>query len=230
MKLFESKKLHYRKYLYKLRLDNTLSGIFRTELQRGGKLEYAKAKLEEYLVKDRNGDAITSTKYRTQIVITKEELYDAYQLYKTLRNATDYLLRCEHRSLMLYSNDKPLLLNIAQKLHTKDVEFWEPDQSAIEFLKNNTNVIIVNKEPEFPYKVTFGKRPGKPELAKWIDKNLDKVQIGSILHSNLRNSAKWIQGQYFYVRDENVIFLLQIMIGDNIGRIDKLVYKADIDK
>ena len=46
---------------------------------------------------------------------------------------------------------------------------------------------------------------------------------------NLRTRS-WIQGQYIYVRDENVIFLLQILVGDNISRIDKLVYKDDIDK
>ena len=47
---------------------------------------------------------------------------------------------------------------------------------------------------------------------------------------NLSNEYSYIQGQYIYVRDENVIFLLQLMIGDNISRIDKLVCKANIDK
>lgn len=230
LKLFESKKLHYKKYLYKLKVANPLTGIFRTEIQKGGKLEYARSKLEDYLTKEKNGDSLTSTKYRTTITISNHDLHEAYEIYKILRNAADYMLRCEYQTLIIYTNDRLLLEKISKKITSREVEIWEPDQKAVEFLKNNTNVIIVNKQPEYPYKITFGKKPGKLELAKWIEKNSDKVQIGSVLLQNLKSGARWIQGQYFYVKDENVIFLLQIMIGDNIGRIDKLVYKADIDK
>lgn len=231
LKLFESKKLHYKKYLYKLRVSNPLTGIFRTEIQKGKRLEYARSKLEDYLNKEKNGDPLTSTKYRTTVTISSSDLHEAYEIYKILSNATDeYMLRCEYQALIVYTNNRSLLDKISKKITSRDVEIWEPDQNAVEFLKNNTNVIIVNKVPEFPYKITLGKKPGKPELANWIEKNSNKVQIGSVLLNNLKTSARWIQGQYFYVKDENVIFLMQIMIGDNIGRIDKLVYKADIDK
>ena len=60
--------------------------------------------------------------------------------------------------------------------------------------------------------------------------NLDKVQVGPTLMENLSKKSSYIQGQYMYARDENIVFLLQIMISDNISRIDKLVCKANIDK
>lgn len=34
----------------------------------------------------------------------------------------------------------------------------------------------------------------------------------------------WVKGYYFYVRDSKSLFIAQMMVGDNIMRIDKLVY------
>jgi len=42
--------------------------------------------------------------------------------------------------------------------------------------------------------------------------------------------GRWIQGTYMYVRNEHVVMLVQMIVGDNITRIDKLIYKANIDK
>jgi hypothetical protein len=228
-KLLESKKLHYKKYLYKLKLTNPLAGIFRTERQRGGKLEFAKARIEEFFDQHRNNQPIVSIRYRTQVSITYQEVLDANEIYKTMRSAaTEYLLRCEYQTIIVYSNDKGLLVKLSKKIVTGDTELWEPDKSVVGFLSTNANTIMVDIPTDFPYKITFGRKPAKIELANWIDNNSDKVKIGNILLDNLRNEVRWIQGQYFYVKDEKVIFLLKIMLGDNIGKIDKLVYKGDI--
>jgi hypothetical protein len=39
----------------------------------------------------------------------------------------------------------------------------------------------------------------------------------------------WVNGMYFYARDERIIQLCHLML-DNIRRIDKVIYKQDIDK
>jgi hypothetical protein len=227
--LLESKKLHYKKYLYKLKVTTPLAGIFRTERQRGGKLEFAKASLEEFFEQHRNGHPIVSTRYRSVVSISHQQLLDANEIYKTMRSATtEYLLRCEYQTIMVYSNDKGLLVKLSKKINTGDLELWEPDKTVVGFLSANANTIMVDNPTDFPYKITFGRKPAKVELADWIDNNADKVKIGSILLENLRNEVRWIQGQYFYVKDEKIIFLLKIMLGDNIGKIDKLVYKGDI--
>jgi DNA primase large subunit len=41
------------------------------------------------------------------------------------------------------------------------------------------------------------------------------------------NSTAWIKGYYIYVSDEKLVLLLQMLIGNNIQRIDKLVSTAD---
>jgi len=137
-------------------------------------------------------------------------------------------LRCEHQTIIIYTNNLTTLTKLSKNIRTDDIELWEPSKEVVSFLVANANTIIIDKPTDFPYKITFGRKPGKAELADWIDNNSDKVKIGNILLENLRCETRWIQGQYFYVKDEKIIFLLKIMLGDNIGKIDKLVYKGDI--
>lgn len=230
LQLHETKKLHYGKYLYKLKLQNRLAGIFRTELQRNGKLNYAKTKIEQYFRQHRLGEIITASRWRTQVVISATDLADANAVYKVLKTSNDYMVRCEYSTLMIYSNNRSMLLKIVDKLAGSQPELWEPDPTTINYLKGNEHTILVDNPTSYPYKLTFGRKKANPSLASWIDKNGDKVKAGPILMENLRKGSVWIQGQYIYVRDENVIFLLQMLIGDNIARIDKLVYKGNIDK
>tara|TARA_B110000503_G_scaffold138300_1_gene224234 strand:- start:75 stop:773 length:699 start_codon:yes stop_codon:yes gene_type:complete len=225
----ETNKLHYGKYLYKLKIYNQLSHIFRTELQRNGKLSYAKQRISEYFLSHKNGDYIYRNNWGVKTHIAPETLIDANEIFKVLKLSSDYLVRCETHTIIVYSNNKTLLLKLANKTKYARPELWEPAATNIDFLKNNTNVILIDKPSLYPFKISFGRKKGKPELAKWIKANLDKVQAGVILLKNLEDSG-WIQGQYIYARDEGIVFLIQMIAGDNITRIDKLVYKANLDK
>jgi hypothetical protein len=230
LKLLESKKLHYKKYLYKLKVSNPIANIFRTDRQRGGNLEFARSELDKYYNLYNEGSPLVCYRFRTSTPVDFKFVEEANEIYNILLSASGYLMRCEHKTMIIYSNDKKLLVSISKKIHSGEVEFWEPDKAVVKFLTSNANTIIVDKPTDFPYKITLGREPGSPQLANWIVNNTDKVKIGPVLLDNLHKTVKWIQGQYFYVRDEHVIFLLQIMISTNISRIDKLVYKGDIDK
>jgi hypothetical protein len=232
LRLYESKKLHYGKYLYKLKIISPLAGIFRTDLQKNknGILSYAKERLDRYSSNSHNGEQAIIKKFKASITITSDELFDAKNIYNALRNSSNHLIRCEHNSLIIYTNNKSTLTKLSKKLKTDNVELWEPDVNVIDFLQNNANIIIVDKPPRFPYKITFGRKSPNLEFLNWVMNNLNKVQVGPTLMENLSKKSSYIQGQYMYARDENIVFLLQIMIGDNISRIDKLVCKANIDK
>lgn len=230
LKLHEAKRLHYGKYLYKLKTKNSLASIFRTDLQRNGNLSYAEQRLKDFVQRSRSNENITvKTKFfRTTLVLTTE-VDDAYYIYKCLKNATEYMIRCEHNTLIIYSNEYELLKKISSKLNS-NVELWKPTPAAIDFLTNNQNVILVNYQPEFPWKLTFGKKPGSKTLANWIKKNSKNVSIGRVALEHHEKENGWIQGTYMYARNEHVVMLIQMIVGDNVTRIDKLVYKADIDK
>lgn len=230
LKLHEAKRLHYGKYLYKLKTTNTLTSIFRTDLQRNGKLSYAEQRLKEFVQRNKSNEILTlRNRFSKATVIHSHEVDEAYHIYKCLKNAGEYMIRCESRTLIIYTNDHDLLKKVSSKLSV-NVEIWEPAKSAIDFLTNNQNVILVNQEPKFPWKLTFGKKPGSKILADWIKKNSKNVSIGKVALDHHENEYRWIQGTYMYVRNEHVVMLVQMIVGDNITRIDKLIYKANIDK
>jgi len=224
---FKTVKLHYGKYLYKLQLYNLLAHIFRTEFQRGGKLSYAKDCLNEYNAMLESGQIIKRSKWTTSVIPTTH-LEDANVIYKKLRYSKDYLVRVECNSLIIYSNNKKFLMNIADNIKLQPVDFWEPDETITSYLKNNEKVIVVDKPTEYMYKVTFGRKRAKPELATWLEANTDKSKAGRIFKENCKNS-NYINGQYVYLRDDKVLFLLNMIAGDNVTRVDKLIYRNDIN-
>jgi hypothetical protein len=57
---------------------------------------------------------------------------------------------------------------------------------------------------------------------------MDKIRIGEQCLDNM--SVGWVDGNYFFVRDEKVLMLVRMMIGDSITRIERQVYQDDLDK
>jgi len=232
LKLRETKFLHYGKYLYKLKLKNQLAIIFRNTSSKVTTLDYVNERLEYYNENLERKILPVIRRSRANVTVPLEDLSDATTIYQELIlvNRSEFSLRCERDSLTIYGNNLFTLENIINKINTKIIELWKPDLRTIDFLSNNKNVIVVNSPTDYPYKVSFGNKPASPSFAEWIKHNRDKIKVGDVLMRNLQEGAKWINGQYVYVRDENIIMLLQLIIGGNICRIDKLVYKEDIDK
>ena len=228
LKKFETKKLHYGRYLYKVVVRTPLASIFRTEMQRNGKLSYARDHIQEYMRLHAARMPIVKRSWRSEEVINFADVIEADKICKLLLHKHEYLVRCEFNTLIIYSNDKPLLEKISK--YDSAQEFWEPDTASIEYLQSNTNIILSDKQTNFPIKLTFGQNPAKRSMGTWIQNNQDKVRCGPVLLRNFLNRERWIKGQYIFVRDEKVLFMIQLICGDNITRVDKIVYKEDIDK
>ncbi len=225
MKLFESKKLHYNKYLYKLSIRNQCSSFFRTEFQKEGTLSYAKGKLDEcnrhHNFKKTSID-LAGNLFRERI--DNQHYYDAITIYRHLvKTKIDYLIRVELNNLMLYANDRKFLIGLSNKLKVNWIEFYEPDPLQVSLLQNNKNIILVDTPPNYEYKITLGRQLGKPALAKWLDSNPHLGRIGVKARETCANSG-YVKGYYFYVRDTKALLLAQMIVGDNIQRIEQLVY------
>jgi len=222
----ETVKLHYGKYLYKLSIPTPIAGIFRTDFQRGGKLSYAAKNLNEYVKQAENGKVIRKSRWHSQ-TIDMEQLEDGFHIYKTLRYAKDYLIRCEMNTLMVYSNNIKLLDRLTNGLSNTFVEIWKPSKTSQNFLLENKHVLIVDKPSEYKYKISFGRKKAKPELGKWLEANKDKSRAGNIFIKNCKEE-NYINGQYIFLRDDKVLFLVNIIAGDNITRVEQVVFKDDI--
>ena len=230
MKLRETKKLHYNKYLYKLSIPNQCAHIFRTEFQKDGQLGYARQKLDmftqHYSRKEKHIIVPWGGGGRFQDEIPVEHYYDAIEIYRHLKSKINYTVRIEVNTLNIYSNDRKFLISLSNKLRHKFVEFWEPAPEDIDKLLTNENIIIVNKKPQYEYKVTLSKGKGNPSLASWIDANPKLGRMGEIAKGECYNNG-WVKGYYFFVRDTKSLLIAQMLVGDNIQRIDKLVYNKE---
>lgn len=222
--LNETIKLHYGKYLYKIKMVNQLGSIFRTEFQRDGKLGYARKFLNEYNSDAGDGRIIKKGRF-FDTVISQEELDDANYIYKVLRYAKNYLVRCEYNTLIVYSNNLNFINKLKHGIKSYNCEIWAPLNKNIDYLKQNKNIIIVNTQPELKYKVTFGRKKSSPALGDWLAANTDKSKAGSVFIRNCQDNG-WINGQYIYARDEKVLLLINMLAGDNIIKIEELVCRT----
>ena len=230
LKLHDTRKLHYGEYLYKLVLHNPLCTIFRSELQKNGKLSYAREQLDILTEKYRNNIPLTRKAFRTEVPLNIDDYLDAKDVYSCLKLANNYKIRVSpYMTLILYTNDRSLLVKIINKMRVSAEEFWEPRSEEIELLKQQENIVIVDIAPQFPLKVWFNTNRVPSGFVDWIGANKDKARIGDKALNYLINDGH-LNGYYMYIRDERVMQLVYILAGSSIRRIDKLIYNNNIDK
>lgn len=227
MKLRETKKLHYNQYLYKLSIPNKCAYFFRTEFQKDGHLNYARQRLDilhqYYNPKEKLLIVPWTNNSRMYDEIPVEHYYDAIDIYRTLKGKKDLTIRIETFTINIYSNDRKFLISLSNKLRHRFIEFWEPAPEDVDSLLTQENIIIVNKPPLYLYKITLGKGKGSSSLAKWIDANPTLAKMGDVAKSECYKNG-WVKGYYFYVKDQKSLLIAQMLVGDNIQRIDKMMY------
>jgi len=228
----ETTKLHYNKYLYKLETRLYIAHILRTEIQHGKNFQYARREINAFKARTIPGQKTFQVNARfgqTHLSIDTDELLDVERIIANLMHEEDYTIRVEQSFLNIYSNNESLIDRLAKTLSANHIKVWKPNPDMIEYLQKNKNVIIVNKEVEFDYKVTFGGNSVNPLMANWIVKNPNLCKCGPKLLEKIKNK-KWIKGQYVYIKNDKALTLFQLLSGGNISRIDKLIYKHDLDK
>jgi len=225
LRLYETKKLFWDEYYYKISLANSLAPIFREK-----HFAYSKKVLDEL---QQQQDTQVPLSYYSGIrrvrQITDQSFRDAKVIFNLLTNYhDDYKLRIESSSLNLYTNDINLIDNIKNKVSKECVkEIWQPNKTHLKNLKKG--IILVDECINFEYKVTFGYKDfDYQSFAKWIHANLDKVKIGKTALADLETSG-YVNNHYFYVKNDKVLQLIYLLCS-NIRRVDKIVCKKDLDK
>ena len=222
MKKFETHKLFWDEYLYKLVVHNRLATIFRNK-----NLSHAGQVLGTIREQYENGEPLLLFKSRRQDYVKESQYLDAEKLFHFFSSADNYKLRVESSTINLYSNDYKLLELVSLSLTPGNVtEFWEPQAASIEHLLEKT--IILEEKINYQFRITLGNKRGNTGFAQFAKTNPHLIRIGPVLLKGME-TAGWVSGMYFYARDERVIQLCHLML-DNIRRIDKVIYKQDIDK
>lgn len=170
--------------------------------------------------------------YRTWKEIDERNYLDARHIYACLiRTKDDYKVRVDaYGQMNIFSNSFKLIEKVAKGIRSKRIDIYQPDKSIASELLKNSNIIISNNPVDWSIKVTLGNRVRDYSgFANWIESNKNKIKIGDIALREL-HSHGYVSGYYFYIKNEKMLNLINIMIGDNIRRIDHIIYKGNIDK
>ena len=217
MNLYETTKLFWGKYLYKLSVHNELASIFRCR-----NLSNARQVLDELQQNYEAGLPLERVSWRRVNRVQEHAFIDAKLIYNSFKTADDYLLRIQYNTMNIYSNDESWLKYVSSILAKDSVlEFWAPSEDNIDILDSNT--IIVPKSNGFEYKVTLNSALGNDGFATFATANPHLIKAGPVLIEEMSNNG-YVNNLYFYARDQKVLNLCSLLL-NNIRRIDKLVVK-----
>lgn len=223
MKQFETSKLFYNTYLYKVSITSILATIFREK-----RLPEARKILDEYQTQLETTGQIIESRGRLGRPISIPTLTHAQALYSefSAQKQSSYKLRIEGSSIVVYSNDLYWIEHLENRIDNI-TRVWKPkDSSTINLLE--PNIIISNVPTKYEYKVTVGSDVD-PSFAIWARSNSDKIKAGRKF-LDLVQAKSYVNGMYFYARDLKILQFINIIIGGGIRRVDKIINKPHIDK
>ena len=219
MKNHNTVKRFYNEYANKLVVRNQLAHLFREK-----QWTHARTHLDRLQHEVEKGQPLQRARGQRIESIQVQHLQEARILFNELYQRTDIKLRVENPRMQIYSNDLKLLERLSTKLGNC-IELWSPS-ADVPLIPVNT--IILERPMPYEYRVTLASWV-TDEFASWIDNNLDKIKIGKRCLTSIQN-RHYTQGLYFYVRNERFLQLLNLVMGNCVQRIDKVIYKQNLDK
>ena len=224
-KKYNSNKLFYDTYLYKLQVRTTISSVFRHNKNK----EIHRDKLDK-LIK-LSGPSKESVKISRYKIAAYETMMSASHIMNELQCTTEpFKVRCESYSLIIYANDMDLLDRIMVNLDdSANCKIWTPIVGSEQFLLANRSVSVSKNPVDFKFRCFLKHGTNTGALLNWIKNNPEKAKIGSSTLNALERGY-YITGNYFYVKDEKVLMMAEMVGGKLISKIEKIVHIGDLDK
>lgn len=229
----ETKRLFYGKYLYKFRISTPLAYLFQQNYASGSRFAEFDRTVSELasqfaaLKKGRSSvGTIQIMRWRRSYDVTELELEQIIAIKNILiDNVSEYRSRVESKNICLFTNNENFIDQLkALAFADSDIEIWKPDPTLIATLLAEKDIYIVNKPTDYKYRVTVTGKPSNPkEVAKWLEDNADKVKASDAAIRGF-HAEYWMTSLLFYIRDDKIMLLAQMMFGDRIKKIERLVY------
>ena len=193
---YETTKLFYDKYLFKLGIYNPVAFIFRNK-----NLSHARTIIDDLqLHQEEPIQYKTCSDALRHIDLTVDELHDLKYLLTQFQDQTDFMVRCEQNKMGIFSNNDSWLKRVGKKLDCV-CDFYEPADSTIDLLLNSKNVLIKNAPFDHKYKVTLGENSIDRNFYNWAKNNPDKVRVSPGLLRTIQENG--------YVRANIYIFVMK---------------------
>jgi len=182
---------------------------------RGGDLIYTREMLDHLQTQLEETGKIVLRRFRHPVNLSPYELFNAQKIFSALSKNNNFRIRVEQCDLSIFSIERGWLYNLAKTVNAN--EWWEPTG----ILEPNT-LIMGSAMASWEYKITLG--PNVPtSFCKWVIQNKEKIKIGNTFMKSVINESKYLNGYYFYVKNEKMLNLVTLVLGPSIQRVDKIV-------
>ena len=104
-----------------------------------------------------------------------------------------------------------------------DSTLYAPHVDDEALLLSEPNIELVPTEPTYRYKCYFNTKARRMQsFADYCTNNRDNIRAGERLLTIMRKGYI-LDGQSFYVKNDKMLMLVKLMLGNKIGRIKKLL-------
>lgn len=226
MKLKTTKRLFFKKYLYKVDIYDDYDFIFSSwNNSTPNDYQYAKSVLKNLNSQHNQNKTLTIERksyFRSSYtLITRKQFRAIKKLLNLMENTKEsFRTRTGYNKLTIYTNDYNMIEAIVSSKDINCIEFWEPDSAFVDTLLTEEDVIISNSPVDYEYKVTINTNAGMPELTEWLQNNKDKIKITDYALRKISHGYT----AYFYVKDQKFLLLLQLFLGKEKSKVEKIVY------
>jgi len=228
MKPKKASKLFYNYYAYKINIAMDLCFMFSSYHSSGRGRDGARELIDTFRERLKTKKSFEHRRWSTLHKVTKESVKQAEFILSYLDNY-ECKTRTEYGHRMsIFTNDAVVVAAFKKDPYGLTKEIYEVDPEIRGFLELNPKTCIVNEPTEFEFKV-YLKGHLDPSFANWIDGNPTQCKVGDITLGNIREHA-WMAGNYIFIKNRKILDLVNLIISQNIIKIENLIYLGDIDK
>jgi len=146
------------------------------------------------------------------------DLDRAFNIVKAFQKVSDYKLMVSSPFLTFYTDKFDDFKQVSKELFDY-VKYISMPEDTRPVLEKNT---VYLKRIDYDFKITITQRvPNNESFFKWCTGN-DKIRMPRRCRDHVRRG--WRSGDsYFYVKDAKTLSMVQMFLGSNIQRIDRVV-------
>ncbi|NBP58705.1 hypothetical protein EBU71_19620, partial [bacterium] len=146
------------------------------------------------------------------------DLDRAFNIVKAFQKVSDYKLMVSSPFLTFYTDKFDDFKQVSKELFDY-VKYISMPEDTRPVLEKNT---VYLKRIDYDFKITLTHRvPNNESFFKWCIGN-DKIRMPRRCRDHVRRG--WRSGDsYFYVKDAKTLSMVQMFLGSNIQRIDRVV-------
>lgn len=230
--LIECNKLHYRKYKTKIKIHSNLSTDILLN-HRDKNLEFYVKKLENRLAKSNRSNKyrfeVSGPQYwssKRSITLTGHEIQSNIDLVNLLVADEEKTVSFGYYNnyITIFTNKTQEWEDLLKKAGDSRNKLWKMSEQAEKLFDQNQRICVVNKPPEYEFKIYLTSKPVDSNLANFLKKHDKGFRVGSGTMENIKGGY-FTNGNYFYAKNLKYFTLFQLSYPECARRVDRMVYK-----